>query len=122
MSNQTNQTEWIGCGDCSPQLPCHSGGAKCMRFVDFEETPPPPPTNDMHLGVMLVEAMEKNAAGISAWTDWYIKNLPRNPDDFYKCFLGGWNAGAKDSAKTIQRLEEEINWLDQGYSRKVDFE
>jgi hypothetical protein len=89
-----------------------------MRFVDFEDTPPPPPKCDMHLGAMLMNVLQKNDARDSDWTDWLIAHAPRNPDDFYRCFCAAWEAGAKHSAKRIQRLEEEINWLDQGYGRK----
>jgi hypothetical protein len=57
------------------------------------------------------EAMHK------AWTDWYAKNTPRNSEVLFACFRDAWELAYKHYGGRIRRLEEEVNWLDQGYKR-----
>jgi hypothetical protein len=58
-----------------------------------------------------MEAMHK------AWTDWYAKNTPHNSEVLFACFRDAWEAAYKCYGGRIRRLEEEVNWLDQGYKR-----
>jgi hypothetical protein len=55
-----------------------------------------------------------------AWADWYLKRAPRNEEAFYTCFKEAWEMSAKYYDKRINLLEQEVAWVENGYTRKDD--